>query len=275
LCLKNDALCHNICNSKLKGKIKMLIQNNLDHGPSGHQAEASSAESEETQKSNLRAFMGTQAAKVDAIKQSTHTARLVVLGGMMVLATSLVFIVSSLTQDKAPEINLKSPVTKDRKAQPVVERAPVTAVVDLEVTPVMAWPEPSGIGEALAQVQLLKQRLSHSEEGLVKYQAALAESFQLAQEAHEKPKQRSPQMFPSSKLQKDSAKSSEDLVALSVLEVKPDRVLVASASNPMVKLAVKQGARLPGGALFIGYDPQTRLLKTDQGDFVIQADRVP
>jgi hypothetical protein len=139
----------------------------------------------------------------------------------------------------------------------------------------MAWPEPSGIGEALAQVQLLKQRLSHSEEGLVKYQAALAESFQLAQEAQEKPKQRSPQVFPSSKLQKDSAKSSEDLVALSVLEVKPDRVLVASASNPMVKLAVKQGARLPGGALFIGYDPQTRLLKTDQGDFVIQADRVP
>lgn len=255
--------------------MEKISQTKFDHGPSAQQAEAGRAGSKETQKSDLRAFMGTQAAKVDAIKQSTHTARLVVIGGLMVLATSLVFIVSNLSQDKAPEINLKPPAAKQPQAQAVVEPAPVRAVVDLEVTPVVAWPEPSGMEEAMAQIQLLKNRLSDSEAGLVKFQAELAESLQLAQETQEKPKQRARQLLPSSQVQTASAKSTEDLVALSVLDVKPDRVLVASASNPMVKLAVTQGARLPGGAVFIGYDAQTRLLKTDQGDFVINPARVP
>lgn len=58
-------------------------------------------------------------------------------------------------------------------------------------------------------------------------------------------------------------------VSVSVLDISPDRVIVADTAQPNVSYAVTAGSTLPGGATFIGFDTASRLMKTDQGDFLI------
>lgn len=61
----------------------------------------------------------------------------------------------------------------------------------------------------------------------------------------------------------------EEFVQLAVLEINAERVIVSDESRPDVKIGVSPGGELPGGAIYIGFDPETRLMKTNQGEFVI------
>jgi hypothetical protein len=58
----------------------------------------------------------------------------------------------------------------------------------------------------------------------------------------------------------------DDLLALTVVEINPKTVVVSDSTK---QYSVGLGASLPGGATFIGYDPVSRLMKTDRGDFLI------
>lgn len=60
--------------------------------------------------------------------------------------------------------------------------------------------------------------------------------------------------------------ASDDFVAVSVLDIGEEGVLV---SDSVRKYKVRPGGQLPGGATYIGYDPATHLMKTNQGDFQI------
>lgn len=231
---------------------------------------APTAEPKDGHRPHLRAFMGSQTAKVDALRQGRHTVRFVLLGGLLVLSTTIFLFVSHLSQDQAPEIKLPQAATPALPVAPLVETKPAVLVADLEVTKVADWPEPAVISDALSQIQILKARLSQSEEGVVKLQTDLTETLKRADEAEEKQKQQARKMAQTTKGKVPRAEQGEDVVALSILDVSPDRVLVSSPTNPQVKVAVAQGARLPGGAVFIGFDPLTRLMKTDQGEFLIR-----
>lgn len=61
-------------------------------------------------------------------------------------------------------------------------------------------------------------------------------------------------------------KDRTDFSSLSIYDVSPSGVVVGDGSK---KLVVHPGQKLPGGATFIGFDPTTRTLKTDVGDFMI------
>lgn len=67
----------------------------------------------------------------------------------------------------------------------------------------------------------------------------------------------------------EKPKVQEDVVRIAVLDINPDRVVVVDESKPGIRIRVGIGAELPGGATFIGFDPATRLMKTDQGEFLI------
>jgi hypothetical protein len=68
---------------------------------------------------------------------------------------------------------------------------------------------------------------------------------------------------------KAKPEKTEEYVALTVLDISDKFVVVASSSFPDVKATVTPGAKLPGGAIFIGFDKANRTMKTNQGDFQI------
>jgi len=67
----------------------------------------------------------------------------------------------------------------------------------------------------------------------------------------------------------EKPKVQEDVVRIAVVDISQDRVVVVDESRPGIRIRVSPGAELPGGATFIGFDPATRLMKTDQGEFLI------
>lgn len=69
----------------------------------------------------------------------------------------------------------------------------------------------------------------------------------------------------------EKPKVQDDVVRVAVLEITPERVVVVDESRPGVRIRVFPGSELPGGSMFIGFDPATRLMKTDQGEFFIPA----
>lgn len=69
----------------------------------------------------------------------------------------------------------------------------------------------------------------------------------------------------------EKPKVQDDVVRVAVLEITPERVVVVDESRPGIRIRVFPGSELPGGSMFIGFDPATRLMKTDQGEFFIPA----
>ena len=67
----------------------------------------------------------------------------------------------------------------------------------------------------------------------------------------------------------EKPKVQEEVVRVAVVDISPERVVVVDESKPGIRIRVSPGAELPGGATFIGFDPSTRLMKTDQGEFYI------
>jgi hypothetical protein len=60
--------------------------------------------------------------------------------------------------------------------------------------------------------------------------------------------------------------SQAEYVSLSVLKINALSVVV---SDSIRQYTVTPGAQLPGGAIYIGFDTISRVMKTDQGDFII------
>lgn len=58
----------------------------------------------------------------------------------------------------------------------------------------------------------------------------------------------------------------DEFLALSVLDITAKGVVVSDSSK---QYTVGPGAQLPGGATYIGFDPASRLMKTNRGDFLI------
>ncbi len=222
------------------------------------------------QEPEMRPFMGSQVAKADAIKQGRNTARLVMLGGVLVAATTLAFAMSRFTQEQAPEIKLPAADVQPPLVLPPTEAKPSMNVVDLEALAIQDWPAPLVVAEALTQIQLLKKRLAHAEEGAEKTSVELAELAKQVQEAQEIQKQQTRKIAQLNRVRTSKETQEEEVVALSVLDVSPERVIVSTPAAPQVKVAVTTGAKLPGGAVFIGFDPKTRLMKTDRGEFLIR-----
>ena len=57
----------------------------------------------------------------------------------------------------------------------------------------------------------------------------------------------------------------EDFVALTIVEANSNNLVVKDAQQKQYTVA--PGAKLPGGAVFIAFEPKTRTLRTDVGDF--------
>jgi hypothetical protein len=60
----------------------------------------------------------------------------------------------------------------------------------------------------------------------------------------------------------------QDYAAVSILDISPSGVVISDAGK---KSLVKPGEKMPGGTTFIGFDPVSRIMKTDRGDFQIPA----
>ena len=135
-------------------------------------------------------------------------------------------------------------------------------------------PTPKTMEEALAQIKDYKEKLALAEHSLYEVQNELLAKDQMLNDLQNKQNDDSVQMAKLKQRLSVKAKTipktlEEEYQVLSILEVNSDRVLVASAQKPAEKIAVLPGALLPGGATFIGFDPRTRLLKTDRGDYPI------
>jgi hypothetical protein len=57
-----------------------------------------------------------------------------------------------------------------------------------------------------------------------------------------------------------------DLIAITVVEVSPTLLTLMSEGK---KVTLRIGEKMPGGAVFLGFDQTARKLRTDQGDFAI------
>jgi hypothetical protein len=59
----------------------------------------------------------------------------------------------------------------------------------------------------------------------------------------------------------------DDFVALTIVEINGSNVVVKDAQQK--QYTVTPGAKLPGGAMFIGFEAKTRTMRTDVGDFQV------
>jgi septal ring factor EnvC (AmiA/AmiB activator) len=64
------------------------------------------------------------------------------------------------------------------------------------------------------------------------------------------------------------ARSRSEEIELSIFAISPTGVLVSDKGKPRL---VPPGDKLPGGMTFLNFDPVTRRMKTDQGEYVIPA----
>lgn len=207
------------------------------------------------------------------------------VGGLVVLVAGFATAAMTVLEPKAPQIELSAMtkpanlsgqgVTVDHVATPAQDASasntapsPVVGLQDLEVG---QWPKPQTLEEAVGQIARLKDKLTQSDADAERAQIAAQDAQKRADEAEERLKAQTRRAAQAQLRARATQQSEqEEVVALSVLEVTQERVVVVDRAKPDVKFAVAQGARLPGGAVFIGYDPNTRLLRTDQGDFLIR-----
>ena len=57
-----------------------------------------------------------------------------------------------------------------------------------------------------------------------------------------------------------------EMIAVTVVEVSPTALILMTDGR---KVTLRIGEKMPGGAVFLGFDQSARKLKTDQGDFTI------
>lgn len=223
--------------------------------------------------------LGNAVSKADAGKTSRLNYRIAVICGFVVVAAGLTTAVVAMKDPIAPHMDLPAlwvsgAVTVD-SVHPGVQASsadpPVQALAmqlqDLEVS---QWPKPQTVDEAFKQIALLKDKLNQSDADAERAQMEARDAHRRTDELEEGFKAQVRRAAQAQVTARQPQVGQDPVVALSVLEVNQERVVVVDRAKPDVKFAVAQGARLPGGAVFIGFDPQTWLLKTDQGEFLIR-----
>lgn len=227
----------------------------------------------------LREF-GHTAAVSKAAKSLKLTRKMVVVGGLAIGGACVAFGLPLLNAKKAPEFksgvsSLQIPPVETETptiplASPVLASAPVEEAapdpVDLDSLDVNALPAPKTLEEAQIQINQIKEKLatadlslSQAKERIAVMEVAAAEKVKAVTDS--KPRH--------ARKHVEKPVVEEESVALSILDINDERVLVADSIRPNTKIAVTPGAQLPGGAIFIGFDSEARMMKTDQGDFFI------
>lgn len=162
---------------------------------------------------------------------------------------------------------LASAATPASVPEAVPEVAP--APVDVASLDVNALPEPKTLEEAQTQIRQMKEKLMLVGGDLALAQQRVAGMETQAEKEAELKKTKATQNPKTVNKRVEKVATEADYVALSVLDINDERVLVAAPSQPNTKVAVTPGAELPGGAIFIGFDTKSRMMKTDQGEFLI------
>lgn len=185
--------------------------------------------------------------------------------------------------DAQASIALASPALTMGEA-PVADAVPEGGAVETEAAPGQVNPDGSPVlskeVEALIPKTYPAYALADFRDGKTPDPGSLEEAMdQLRQLKGMLPSERPVQAEPVAKAEPKKAKSaqskdsislsSDQIVSLMIFDVNAEHALVADAARPDIKIAVTPGASLPGGATFIGFDTKNRVMKTDQGDFLI------
>ena len=223
--------------------------------------------------------------KFDSHSKSHIGAAVVVLSVVTAIAAGSAWNAYSLKKNlpPSPALTEQTNVTQTPLAATPAQ-APIVAAVgqppaNPEITEAKNTP-PQSMEEALQKIKQLETELASAQKQLEEARVQLEKSDKsrpnednqeetVAMVAEPKPINRKTtyQVKKSPILQSEPILP--DYVTLSILEIKAESILIADVSKPNVKISVTPGAMLPGGATFIGFDPSSRLLKTDQGDFPI------
>ena len=227
----------------------------------------------------MREF-GPSSSKGVSPQMSKLTKQLLVLGIVTVIIVGGWFSISAIRRKKAPEFNVaqmkfpeaqtSKPVASIQVVAPSAE-APASAPVAASATVAVDLREdgttdPKTLEEARAQLAALKDELATLER-------SLADAKQQVLDLEDAAKRPTATLVSKVKKRAKPAPkpvAEDEFVSLAILDIGADGVVVSEPSRPGSKIIVRPGALLPGGATFIGFDPEARLMKTDQGDFFIQ-----
>lgn len=238
----------------------------------------------------LRTF-GNPNQNSKAAKSVKLTKQMVVVGSLVIGGVCTALAWSYIGAPNAPEYTpggSEARAAPEEGAEPVMPLAtPVLASVETpasvpdvapEVAPVQvdvasldvnALPEPKTLEEAQTQIRQMKEKLTLVGSDLTQAQQRVADMEAQAEKEAELKKVKASQNPKAVSRRVEKVVTEADYVALSVLDINDERVLVVAANQPNAKVAVTPGAQLPGGAIFIGFDTKSRMMKTDQGEFLI------
>lgn len=211
----------------------------------------------------LREF-GSPSAKSKAMTINRLTKKMVFVGSLAIVGIGASLAFPLMTAKKAPEFKAVATEFKVAPIPAVVASAPVIAAsspVDIADLDVNAFPVPKTLEEAHAQIAQMKEKVALLDKNLGEAKEQITDMEQEVEQVKAKAKAKA--------APKPKHVVADEYVSVSVLDINADRVLVSDASQPNTKITVTAGAQLPGGATFIGFDSESRMMKTDQGDFPI------
>lgn len=222
----------------------------------------------------LREF-GNPAAIAKAVNASKHANLILPVCALLVAGVGAFLVMHFQLMDSAPAFNTvkteikasPTPLTASAPAASAPEPASLaTDPVALVALDVNTLPSPKTLEEAKSQIHQMKEKVAllRKDQG---------DAMQQIADMEQKVEQVTMRAKPILKLTLKTVvhpQNDVEYVPISVLDINADRVLVTEASRPSVRVEVQAGAQFPGGAMFIGYDADARLMKTDQGDFPIR-----
>jgi hypothetical protein len=151
----------------------------------------------------------------------------------------------------------------DSSAPGAIPSSPVTAgaAVGVETKPYVLGPADVATPQVQPMPQIITPAVISNEELNAKMEALIVMTGELQNEIKSM-KSQVGVIARNSKQAATPRAAPQSMIALNVIDVTPLRVVVTDGKERHV---VRIGERLPGGAVFMGYDEQTRDLKTDRG----------
>lgn len=209
---------------------------------------------------------GSRVPKESTVNLQKSARIAAVIGGVLVVGIGAFAMYAKVSQEKAPKINLQVV----RPAEIVPAQALQAPAPEVSTVPAQPSPKPAAAvqvpttetasgaivatGNPTVQEQIIE--LTDRLEGLsTQLKETKAEVDSL--------KRGGRPVTGKSIVVKSKA---DEFLALSVLEISANAIVVSDASN---QYTIRPGAQLPGGATYIGFDPASRLMKTNRGDFLI------
>lgn len=217
------------------------------------------------EKPDLRSF-GATAGKGGSLRVNKFTKEMIAAGALIILGVGSYMAYPVLTSPSAPPINLVSRAAAAStpavaaSAPSAAASAPGTGDVIL-TTDAEVVVEPATLVEAKDQLSKMREKVARLTQELEQSKQQVTDLEQMS-EAKSAPKH-----TPKTKAKSAPQPPVEDeYVTLAVLDISVQGVVV---SDSVSQYTITPGAQLPGGAIYIGFDATSRVMKTDQGDFVI------